>query len=158
MRFYVFISNYVIAVVYKPYCHYYTWQLKNLVTSKRIKICLVFILKGQYPMAVRYKSVSQTATSFTPESHIWFLEHSFIESNCHSFPTVTLSVPQCLSYPRVITALHQLSSCIPFVSALCMHSCKSLKLASWEHFHFPWGLSSITLFRVFATPHFFLCC
>lgn len=72
LRFCVFISNCVIAVVCKPYCHYYIWQLKHLVTSKRIKTCLVFILKGQYPMAVRCKSVSQTATSFTPKSHIWF--------------------------------------------------------------------------------------
>lgn len=58
--------------------------------QQRIKTCLVLILKGQYPMAVRYKSVSQTATSFTPESHKWFLEHFFIESNSHSFPSKPL--------------------------------------------------------------------
>lgn len=66
---------------------------------------------------VKYKSVSQTATSFTPESHNWVLGHSFIESNCHSFPpkplfpdsllAATPCVPQCLSHPRAITALHQ---------------------------------------------------
>lgn len=129
LRFYVFISNCVIAVVYKPYCHYYIWQLKHLVTSKRIKTCLVFILKGQYPMAVRCKSVSQTATSFTPKSHIWFSEHSFIESNCHSFPSkpscpdslyaVTRSV---LSYSRVITALHQHTELLRLICFCTLHA------------------------------------
>lgn len=76
----------------------------------------------------------QTATSFTPESHIWFLEHSSIESNCQSFPSrpsfpdslwaVTLSVPgsQLLQSHHSSASAHRTPLSRLFLHFACTHA------------------------------------